>query len=349
MRLQMIGLIGTKGFGKKYGWLLLCAVMGLASCKSLPPQTTALSKRIYVGPGPEDMVLDDSQSSPRLLISCAERRDERPDFAGIVAFGLEDGQIDTLKRVGEPGGLVFHPHGIDFAMVDGKPMLYVISHNMKINDHTIVQYEVGEKELKWVRSVRSREFTSPNAVSITKDGNFYVSNDRRNGKGWGEAFWRKKVATVVYCTAEGECNVAATKVAFGNGIVNRDGHVYQASTTGNVVYRYKVDRHRLTDREVIAKVTGPDNLRFSKNGILVACHVRGVAFLRHFNNPKNLSPTVVYEIPKGGEPRCIYSDDGSNISAGATGLIYKNKLYVNQVMENWIVVVDLDEKAKPKK
>src|SRR6056297_688084 len=75
-----------------------------------PKNSTTAVKQITVGSGPEDMLADNMHDAPRLLISCAARRESDPDFGEIVSYTPSTGTIDTLKRVGMPESLFFQQH-----------------------------------------------------------------------------------------------------------------------------------------------------------------------------------------------------------------------------------------------
>jgi hypothetical protein len=341
--------------------LFLATLIALPGCKSLPEVSQEPVRKIEVGWGPEDLVLDTFVVSNRLLISCDDRRNEPGLFSGIVAYDLETGEIDTLERRGEPEEMKFHPHGISLRMVGNQALLLVISHeeegttsgkSMKDEpSHPIIAYEVKEDHLIWLKTYQSDLFRSPNSVLVLESGDFYVSNDSYKRHGFLEMALRKKKSQLVFCEAGGDCRVVEEKVAYGNGLAYRDGYLYQGATRGNVVYRYKVSPDgSLTGKVVVCKdLTGADNLRFYGDDILVASHPRPFAFIGHAKDPAKHSPSMVSKFspqdfdPKTGPilPQVVYFDDGSTISASATGLIVGQKLYVSQVFQPYIVEVDL--------
>lgn len=343
--------------------LFLAGVLIVAACKSLPEMSQAPVRKIEVGWGPEDMVIDDNDGAPRLLISCDDRRNHPGLFSGIVAYNLETGAIDTLERIGEPKDLLFHPHGISIQRVGERTLLFVISHEeqevtpglsmRKAPVHPIVVYRVERDRLTWINTFQSDLFRSPNSVLAREDGSFYVSNDSYKRGGFMEMALKLKKAQLVFCGRDGNCRVVEEKVAYGNGLAYRDGFLYQGSTRGNLVYRYNVQPDgSLTDKVVVCKgVTGADNLRFHGEDLLVANHPKPIAFIGHAKDPQKHSPSMVCKFspqdfdPDEGplQPEIIYCDDGSTISASATGLIVGQKLYVSQVFEPYILEVDLAE------
>lgn len=331
-----------KGIGL---WVVGAMCMGMVGCVALPKVTEQASRMIAVPPGPEDMVVDEYNGGVRILISCDDRRQEKklPD-GWIVAYTPLTGKLDTLVRMGEPVKRPFHPHGIDLAMVDGEKRLYVVCHDKVGKKHWIAEYKVGEFALEWLRDYDSPLITSPNAVAAMPGGGCYVSNDRKNHDSMWEAILKQKKATVVRCTEGGDAKVVVPRVMYGNGItVGGDGMVYQASTRGNKIFAYHVTEDSLVEPSVVAKLVGPDNLRWEGNDLLVVCHLRGLAFLRHAKNAEKGSPTVVYQVPIDGEkPKVLYANRGQPISAGSTAVIVDGKLYVCQVFEPGILEVVLE-------
>jgi sugar lactone lactonase YvrE len=134
----------------------------------------------------------------------------------------------------------------------------------------------------------------------------------------------------------------AGRIAMGNGVVLGPDALYQAATRGNRVYRYPLlPDGRLGKRKVIARVVGPDNLRWDGDSLLVACHLRGLAFMRHTQDASKWAPSTVYRISTdGGKPQVVYADKGGTISAASTALRLDGRLYISQVFGGTILVVD---------
>ena len=82
---------------------------------------------------------------------------------------------------------------------------------------------------------------------------------------------------------------------------------------------------------------GPDNIIKNEYGFYTAIHPSNYLFLRHVSNPKNLSPTQVFKITNSRDTKLIYSNVGDEISAGSTGLVYKNTLFISQVFEDFVL------------
>jgi hypothetical protein len=316
--------------------------MGACARLPKPTQHTAYTS-IPIAPGPEDMEIDAKPAQPRILISCSAHRmqQNRPD-GNIVAYTPALDQVDTLTRVGAPAGQPFHPHGINLAEVGGEQRLYIVIHDIAQNRHWIAQYRVEGNVLRWQRDYMSDLLVSPNAVTVAPDGTVYVSNDHRKRGSFMELALRRKVSTLVRCTADGTCRIAAEHIAFGNGVILGKDALYQAATTGNRIYRYPLlPDGQLGKRTVIAKVVGPDNLRWDGDSLLVACHLRGLAFMRHAKDAAKWSPSTVYRIsPDGGKPELVFFDEGGRISASSTAIRLGNAIYVSQVFGGTILRLD---------
>lgn len=327
--------------------LVLLACLSVCGCVSLPKQSEYPTRRIATAPGPEDMVLDALGANPCLLIACDDRRCEQGCTDGwILRYDLALERMDTLLRSNEPAGMKFHPHGIDLVQINGKRYLYVVNHDKESREERISRYLLEGNVLAFQENIVSEHFRSPNAVCADTDGTVYVSNDAWDPDALGEVLFSKEKSTLVRAVHE-KIEVVGQKAAFGNGVTVVNDALYHAATRGNAVYRYDLQEGELAERTVVARVTGPDNLRWDGEDLLVACHLRGLAFMRHVKNPDKLSPTAVYKVKTdGSEPELVFFDSGKAIPAGSTALRVGDKLYVSQVFEAWILEVDLSGNSR---
>jgi hypothetical protein len=302
----------------------------------LPKQYQATDEIIKTGPGPEDMVVDTISEQPRILISCNSRRKAEPYYGEINIYYPATGQVKVLKRT-EPEGLHFYPHGIDLVRVKDTLILLVVSNAPQFNEQAILRYRVFKDSLVFLNKIVDPLITSPNAVAGFSDGTLLVSNDMKKAGNFWEALLMLKRGQIAYWNGT-QCSVAAGNFCYANGITIRNKKVYLASTRQNKIWQFDFSDGKMINRQVIAKVHGPDNLRFYGNDIIVACHLRFLAFLKHMKDPGNYSPTTVYRInPQACTAQVVYFDDGHQLSAGSTGLIYKNAVYVSGVFDPKIV------------
>ena len=317
-------------------------LLNFSSCIRIPKAPLQAGKKIQVGQGTEDLVVDTLGAYPRLLISCDDRRHgDSPQFSGILSYDLQTKRLDTMEIREYPIGLTFRPHGLDIQRVDQFNRLYVVCHDDTAGNHWVACFEISGNDLYWVRNYYAGMLPSPNAVTVLPDGSMYVTNDHFIRDNFSEVFLKKENCEIIRFEDNGDNKVAYKGLAMGNGINFRDSTVYVAATRKNAVYKFDIAANGdLINRERIAKVIGPDNLRWDGDDLLVACHLKSFKFLAHAKNPKKHSPTVIYRL-KLGEKQVIpvYSDKGEHISAGATGLFWKDNLYIGQVFEDWILEV----------
>ena len=315
---------------KKYLPLLLLAI---SSCATLPKSYQTKDEVITVGTGPEDMVVDSITEQPRLLLSCSARRKTEKQYGEIYVYYPQTGEHKILKRSNEPEGLSFNPHGIDLVKVDNDLILLVVNHEHEMHINSVLRYRVLKDELVFQNKIVDPLISSPNAVTGFADGTLLVSNDAKKPGNAVEVLFKLKKAQIIFWDGT-KCSVASEKYAFTNGITNKNGKVYLASTMQNKVWQFDFKNGKMLNREVIAKTPGADNLRFDGNDLLVACHLRFLKFLKHYKDAKYYSPTTVYRINPAAKTRTVeYFDDGKQVSAAATALVFRNYLYVNSIFD----------------
>lgn len=321
---------------KKYFPFLFFA---LSSCVSLPKMFQTKDEIITTAIGPEDMVVDSITELPRLLLSCSARRKSEKQYGEIFVYYTETGTNKILKRTNEPNGLLFNPHGIDLVKVNGDLILLVVNHEhigeTRIN--SILRYRVLKDELVFQNKISDPLISSPNAVTGFSDGTLLVSNDAKKQNNIWEVLFKMRKAQIVFWNGT-SCTIASEKYAFTNGITNKDGKVYLASTMQNKVWQFDFKDGKMLNREVIAKANGADNLRFDGDDLLVACHLRFLKFLKHYKDPKQLSPSTVYRINPSTKKRTVeYFDDGRQVSAASTAVVFRNSIYVSGIFDSKIV------------
>lgn len=309
-----------------------------ASCATLPKSYQTKDEVIPVGIGPEDMVVDSITEEPRLLLSCSARRKDEKDYGEIYVYYPETGANRILKRTGEPQDLSFNPHGLDLVKVDNDLILLVVNHEHLKQVNSILRYRVIKDELVFQNKIVDPLISSPNAVTGFGDGTLLVSNDAKKHGSIAEVLFKLKKAELIFWDGT-KCSVACeNKFAFTNGITNKNGKVYLASTMQNKVWQFDFKDGKILNREVIAKAKGADNLRFDGNDLLVACHLRFLKFLKHYKASENLSPSTVYRINPITKKRTVeYYDDGKQVSAASTALVFRNSLYVSGIFDPKII------------
>jgi arylesterase/paraoxonase len=337
-------MLGSMLHDLRLAFLAAGCLLLLGSCAAIPHAPLSGGDKVPIGNGTEDIVLDDFTHQPRLLISCDDRRHghDTSYFSGIVSYDLLKGERDTLAIKEYPIGLAFRPHGLDILQVGARMQLYVVCHDDKNGHHWVASFNVYPDELTWIQNYHSGALTSPNGVTALPDGSLYVTNDHLVRGAFKEDMFKQKKAQIIRFERDGSSKVVFDGMSYGNGITNRNGYLYVASTRANAIYRFKIlPDGMLSEQTVVAKVPGPDNLRWDGEDLIVACHLRVFKFLGHAKDPEKFSPTVVYRVqPGNSKPIPLYSDrSGKTISAGATGLIYKDRLFIGQVFGDWILTL----------
>ena len=329
--------------------ILLGVVLLLTACFSkvhLPLTTGGTAcRQVPVGAGPEDFVLDGSTGSPRLLISCCERRGPAKN-GDIWFYDIPSGKTGIMPRTGEPERLkTFRPQGVAIRSHDDVTELYVVLHDPYAHgsrlENAVGVYRVFKDELVMVRLMEdARHLWSPNDLSVLPSGEIYLTNDYR---GTFDLLFKRAVSEVVYYRPESDTwQVVARNLAFANGILAEPERVYVSTTIGNrfMVYQRHPDG-TLGDGTPLVALKGGDNITPFGRFLLVTAHYDDYAFMKHSKNKKDPSPSVVFRIdPVTQSKKAVFTDDGRLISAASTAMVYGNKLYISQVFDPFILVCD---------
>lgn len=318
-------------------------LLAINSCVKLPVAEVNYSecKKIQVGSGPEDMVLDTlSSKNPRILVSCSERRIKNSGFGEIFSLDISTGNSQILPRKNNPDSLVFRPHGIDLVKnIKGKILLYCISHNEKMNEHSIIIYKVFPDRLEFQQKLDNPLLVSPNDVAAAPSGEIFVTNDSGKRGSMKEALFKLKRGTVVMFNPENyEWKIFAKKLLYANGIaITGKNEIVVSTVRQNALFLFHKENPE--KRKIIAPLFGLDNISFAnENEILVTSHPSLYKFLKHYKDSGKKSPTIVYKVNLyTGEIKTVYSNDGSQISAASTAIWYNGKLYISQVFEPFIL------------
>ena len=300
-------------------------------------------EKITIGPGTEDFAL----LGNTIYVSSHERRGWK--VAGdIFAFDLKSRKVKKMVRTGEPTNLFFAPHGIDTFKNGGDTLLYVVNHGaeMNDNDHSILIYTIKDGNLEYLTQIRDELLNSPNDVSVTETGGFYVTNDHGSRGSLWEVFWGLKRSKVLYCTmtaftpnAGAICRVATEGLAMANGVLAQSNKVYISATREGKVYEFARNTDgTLGAKTLIGEVPGPDNLFLDGAKVMTASHTSNWGFFRHSRSAENKAPSYVVAI-EPGSPNVtgLYYSDGTEISAASGAFIYNGKLYISQVFEDFIL------------
>lgn len=319
-----------------------------AFCSTLPTINQRHScQKITVGPGLEDFALLEKGGDAAIIASSHERRGWKIQ-GEIFSLSLKTKQVKKLNRTGEPASLFFAPHGIDLFKNGQDTLVYVVNHGAEMNDNdqSILIYRLQGDALEFLVQVRDDLINSPNDISVTETGNFYVTNDHGSRGSFWEVLWGLKRSKVTYCTLNSftvnlgaTCKVAAENIAMANGILAERGKVYVSATREDKVYAFTRNAdNTLSERKVIGEVPGPDNLFTDGKALITAGHTSNWKFFRHASSADNKAPSYIVRMePETKGVTGIYFDKGEQISAASGAFSYKGKLYISQVFENFLL------------
>lgn len=318
-------------------WLIL---VGLQTGCTQPAGSADIIEVIQTGPGPEDLVVQVTKNSFRLLISASSRRQDSEPFGEIQAWDPTSGEIKNLIRQGEPGGLHFRPHGIDLVQQPDQDLLFVISHDEENGRHPIIRYRIAGDTLVFDRLFEHELIVSPNALTVFADGSFMVCNDAAKRGNRMEQILGRKKASIISVSAAGEYQVAIAGLGMPAGINHLGDQVFVSAATENKIYAFDRVGEKLINKRVLTRLRGPDNLRWQDSSLLVAAHLKTLRFIRHVSESDVASPTSLYRInPTTGQKHLVFLDSGELISAGSVGVCFGGHYFIGQIFEPWIVEI----------
>jgi len=307
-------------------------------------------------PGPEDFEPEPVLKPARIFVSSQNRRllDEAGEFArngAIFQLSLETGSVPEAMILTERDALPFHPHGISAVARTPFPLLYVINHPVH-HSHVIEVFEIRQKELRFVRRLRSSLLISPNDLVALPDGQLYVTNDHGTQGGFSrllEDLLALRQSNVVRFDGV-TWRVAARNIGFANGVaVSQAGDkLFVGGSRDRGVYVFNrlaggalSDAPRFLDLD-----SGADNLMWeTPEWLNVTAHPSALDFLSHAGDAAKPSPSEVFRIhAETLRVSRIYRDSGAQISASSTALILANRMIISQVFEDFVISCDAPPK-----
>lgn len=295
------------------------------------------------GCGPEDIVEDSLHIPPRLLVSCASRRPEYPGYGEIEAIDPVNGNRLAMKRVGEPSGLLFRPHGISLVQTGEIQYLFVITHDDARGIHPIIQFLVDEDNLIFVKLLNSKLLVSPNALQAFPDGSLLVCNDAAERNSMKEKIFKLKKGNILFCDGLGNWRIVADQLGMPAGLTSLGNRIFVSSALENKVYSFNLINGELADKKQVCRVKGPDNIRINRNNLIITSHTKPIKFIQHVKDKSHKSPSLVLAVDaQSGKPTRLFSDDGKLISAASVALIFNNQLIIGQIFEPFIGVIDIE-------
>ena len=330
-----------------------CGVSPL-SCGDYPTTGTHATQKIMLGSGPEDMAIDRSTTTPRIIVSCDERREDQPDIGSFYSIDLTDNSTTPLQII--PSNFEIHPHGIDVVTIDSIPYLYAISHDGKGADmtHRIVRFKIVNDSLLLDENsiLQHPLLTGPNDLDVLEDGSLYVTNPMPSNDPMEstKSILGIKNGNVLYYDGQGNWTIAIENMCYPNGVwVNQEkGYLLVANGGCKEVARYaikegKVDQQdKLSTKHHAIDITIGDNLLMDDKGVLwTAAHPCPLKFLDHMKDASASSPMQVFAMdPMTLKTNLVFQNNGDLISAASTVLHWENRLYISQVFDPFVLVVE---------
>jgi hypothetical protein len=277
------------------------------------------------------------------LISCASRRPIYPAYGEIESLIPGNQTTTVMIRTGEPATLIFKPHGISLIQVAEIQYLFVITHDDQNQHHPIVQYQVDGDTLHFVRLLDSPLLVSPNALQAYPDGSLLVCNDAANRNNPKEKIFRQKKGNIIGYDGHGNWSILARNLGMPAGLAGLGNQVFVSAALENIVYQFLYADGALSGKTELARIKGPDNIRWHNGKLLITSHSKPIKFIIHTKNPTRKSPSGVFSLdPQTGEQSPLFHDKGSLISAASVAIILRNQLFIGQIFEPFIATVSLD-------
>lgn len=301
----------------------------------------SVCSKVSTGPGPHTLLPIPGRQ--HLLISSHDRR--RFERQGnIYEYDAVNGHMRAVPRAGEPPGLEFRPHHMDVRENNGTTLLYVINHDDKTPNsrrHSILVYALEAGKLSFRQQLKSPLLSSPNHLSLTPEGDIYVSNDRRDGSSSLELLLRQRKATIVHYRTGAGWRIVAEGLSFPNGIKATTRHVLVSKTFGNAILEYpRQSDGSLGNPRTVLSLPLLDGLNDSTRPghYTVVSHASLMDFLRHQRDGQHPSASTVHEVNiASGQSRILFNDSGRLISGISAAVHLGNALFLGQSFEPFLL------------
>lgn len=299
--------------------------------------------------GAEDMQAD--YEGGFLLISSDDRAGHRDGDAkqgALYKIDLKDAALTPQKLISTYRN-AFFPHGISMKKLnDSIHRVWVVNHVRRT--HSIEVFDLRNDTLHHVKTLKDPTMISPNDVVAIDAERFYYTNDHGNVSGFRrtlEDYLGLRASNVGYFDGE-EFREVADGIAYANGI-NYDlarNLLFVASPRGFLVKVYEVlasgDLKFIEDMDC---QTGVDNIEFDPEGkIWIGCHPSLLHFSSYATGKKEIAPseiiTIDYRAKGDFKIESIYMNDGSDMSAATVAVPYGNLIFMGNVMDDAILVLE---------
>ncbi len=289
-------------------------------CKTLPQQTISYSSfsKINTFDGPEDIDIEDLNNKRRLIISCDERR--AGNLSGkILSYDFSSQQTQELKIKFKGDSIPFHPHGISVF----KHTIYIISHSYK-GQSVVLKGQLSKNTITITDIIKNKLIHFPNDIYATGENEFYITH------------YKYFTGKLVHYN-NGNFAIIDKYLNAPNGVIKIDNQVIISTTLSGKIISYDLANNY--KKEKLFKIKGGDNLFGTADHLLVSSHPKFGRFIKHYKDKNKPSPSVIYALDLNNKSKkVIYSNDGQQISAASGAIFYKNKLYIAQVFENFVLI-----------
>ena len=312
------------------------------------------TQKLSVGSGPEDMAIDTSTGMTRIIVSCAERRMGQPQVGTFYQINPRDNKVAPMDIL--PNNLGIMPHGIDVVTIDSIPFLYAISHEKVEGDiaHKIYRFRINQNKLLLDQNYTLKHpmLTGPNDIDVLEDGSFYVtnpmpSNDPNEST---KSILGVKNGTVLHYDGRGNWTTVLEEMCYPNGVwVNQEKSYITVANGGcKSVERFPIEHGKViaskkaSTKDLGIEIPIGDNLMMDNQGVLwTVAHPCPLKFLDHAKDSKNPSPAQVFAIdPNTMKSGLVLQMNGELINAASTALRIDNRLYISQVFDAYVLVVE---------
>ena len=306
--------------------------------------------------GAEDIMISHTDSI--VLISSTNRNPYPPgneEKGGLFMIDLKANNFDPIPLT-ETFNQPFAPHGISFFKKDSVFIVMAINHAGQ--EHTIEVFELKDKILKHIETLKHPSMISPNDLVIIDENQFYFTNDHKHAKGFGrvvEEYLGLAVSNVVYYDSN-KYREVANGIAYANGI-NYDQNrelIYVASPRKFAVKVYSKQKDgSLTFIENIPCGTGVDNIELDRDGNLwIGSHPNLLRFSAYATGKKDTSPSEIIKIVyrDTGEylVEKIYIEEGIEMSGSTVAATLGNLIFAGNAYDDNFLILERSNHELPK-
>lgn len=324
------------------------------SCGDYSAKKEWATQSITVGNGPEDMAIDTSTGTTRIIVSCAGRREKDTKKGQFYQINPSTNVAAEMTII--PSNPNILPHGIDIVTIDSIPFLYAISHEGSgMNKaHKIYKFKIQQDTLILEEGypIQNEILTGPNDIDVLEDGSFYVSNPMPSNDEMEstKSILGIKNGTVLHYDGRGNWQTVLKDMCYPNGVwVNQEKSYLTVANGGcKAVERFPIENGKViatkkaSTKDLGVDIPIGDNLMMDNQGVLwTTAHPCPLKFLSHAKDSKALSPAQIFAIdPNTMKAGLVFQTNGELISAASTALRIENRLYISQVFDSFVLVVE---------